>query len=623
MGSSTALPPRPVLVFDGDCGFCRRWLARWRRITGDGVEYAPYQEAAARFPRIPPQDFARAVHWIGSDGRVCTGAHAVFRALATAPGHGAWLWLYRHAPLFAPVSEACYGAVARNRERADRITTWLWGRHVVPPGEARTVALFLRLLGLVYVAAFLSLQVQIAGLLGSDGILPAQPYLDAARAQLGAERLWLLPTVLWLGAGDAALQALCTVGALGGLLAAAGVAPAATLGVAWLSYLSLSTVGQVFLHFQWDALLLEAGFLAILLAPWRLRSRLSGDPPPSRPMLWLARWLLFRLMFCSAVVKLASGDPSWHSLTALQFHYFTQPLPPWTAWYAQQLPAWFQTASVAMMFVIEGLAPFLLFGPRRVRFLGAAAIAALQLLILLTGNYGFFNLLALVLCVPVLDDGLLSRGSPPAAPPESGRQRGRWTRRVAASLLFAISLVPLSHAFRIGDIWPGPLVEAYQLAAPLQIVNPYGLFAVMTTERPEIVVEGSRDGREWQAYEFAYKPGDPSRRPVFTTPHMPRLDWQMWFAALGSWHQNRWFLAFCQRLLDGSAPVTALLARNPFAGAPPRFVRAQLYQYRFTTPQERRESGNWWVRTLEGRYLRDLTLVHGRLAPASEADGTR
>jgi predicted DCC family thiol-disulfide oxidoreductase YuxK len=614
-------PQHPVLVFDGDCGFCRRWLARWRRVFGDNIECVPYQDAAFRFPQIPREAFARAVHLIAPGGRVCTGAEAVFRALAAAPGRRLPLWLYEHAPLVAPAAEACYRAVAGHRALADRVTTWLWGRHVVPPGESRTIALFLRLMGVVYVMAFVSLWVQIAGLVGSEGILPAQEFLSAARSQMGAERVWFLPTLLWFSASDVALQTLCAAGMLSALLAVAGVAPAGALICAWLGYLSLSTAGQEFLRFQWDGLLLEAGFIAILLAPWQRRSRLSGDPPPSRAALWLARWLLIRLMLSSAAVKLTSGDPTWRSLTALDFHYFTQPLPPWTAWYASHWPAGFHTLSALVMFAIEGAAPFLLLGPRRMRFAGAAAITILQTLILLTGNYGFFNMLTLVLCVPLLDDGLLSWGSraitAPHAPASPGR---RWPRRMAAAGLFTLSLVPLSQALKFGDRAFGPVADVFQLASPLQIVNPYGLFAVMTTDRPEIIVEGSLDGREWRAYEFKYKPGDPVRRPAFTTPHMPRLDWQTWFAALGTWRENPWFLAFCRRLLEGAPSVTALLARDPFAGAPPRYVRARVFQYRFTTPEERKRSGDWWARTLQGPYIPTLTLVGGRLSVVSAAE---
>lgn len=492
------------------------------------------------------------------------------------------------------------------------------------PGETRTVVVFLRSMGVVYLLAFVSLWVQISGLIGSEGILPVSDYLAAAQSQLGLERFWLLPTVLWLNASDVALHVVCAAGAVAALLATAGRVPGGAFALAWVCYLSLSTVGQDFLRFQWDGLLLEAGFVAILLAPWRLRDRFSVDAPPSRAVLWLARWLLFRLMLASAAVKLTSGDPTWRSLTALDFHYFTQPLPPWTAWYASHLPEGFQGLSVLVMFACEGLAPFLLFGPRRVRFVGVAAIAGLQALILLTGNYGFFNLLTLALCVPALDDGVLRRWPVPTAPPpspriEPGRGRGRWPRRAAAAVLFVMSLVPLSRALGVGTGWLGPVVSVYRLASPLQIVNPYGLFAVMTTERPEIVVEGSADGRDWRAYEFRFKPGDPARRPPFVTPHMPRLDWQMWFAALGGWRQNQWFLAFCQRLLEGSPAVDRLLARDPFPDRPPRFLRARVYRYRFSSSEQRERSGVWWTRTLGGSYVPTLTLVGGRLSAAPDS----
>jgi hypothetical protein len=323
-------------------------------------------------------------------------------------------------------------------------------------------------------------------------------------------------------------------------------------------------------------------------------------------------------MVSSSSVKLTSGDPTWHALTALDYHYWTQPLPPWTAWYASHWPAVFQKLSVRVMFACEGLAPFLILCPRRVRFLGAAAIAFLQVLIAATGNYGFFNLLSLVLCVTLLDDGLLSR-APVADTTKAGSLR-RWPRRIVVAALFLVSLVPLSHALgrRRGL---GPLDDAYRLASPLQVVNPYGLFAVLTTTRPEIVVEGSDDGRTWEAFEFKYKPGDLARRPRFVTPHMPRLDWQMWFAALGSWRQNRWFLAFCQRLLEGSPAVTARLAHDPFGDEPPRYLRARVFQYRFTTKEERAQSGDWWTRTLEGPYVPTLTLVDGRLTAVEDDTG--
>lgn len=622
---------RPLLLYDADCGFCRRWIARWQQITGDRVDYESFQSAASRFPDIPREDFAQAIHLIESDGSHTSGAEAVFRALA----HGGkrWpLWMYQRILGVAPLTEAVYRTVARHRNPADTVTNILWGRHVLPPGETRTVALFVRAMGLVFAIAIISLWVQIVSLVGQHGILPAHEFLDAVRSHFGVERLWLLPTVFWVNGGDVAIHVVCALGLMGSLVVLAGFAPAAGLLVAWAAYLSLLGIGQDFLRFQWDTLLLESGMVAILLAPWRWRLR--DAPPPPRPALCLARWLIFRLMFTSAVVKLSSGDPTWRNLTALDYHYFTQPLPPWTAWYAHHAPEWFHKLSVLAMYCSEGLAPFLIWGPRRVRMTGAAVICALQLLIMATGNYGFFNLLTLVLCIPLLDDGLWIRNArdepmacgvtgatAPERLPTTPRARSRVSipRTVIVSLIFLATLVPFAGAFKIDVRRVRPVAVLARLVAPFYVANHYGLFAVMTKTRPEIIVEGSRDGVEWKAYEFRYKPGDVMRRPRMCTPHMPRLDWQMWFAALGDVRENRWFLVFCWRLLEGSPDVRGALAVDPFGDTPPKYIRATVYMYEFTTAEEREATRAWWKRTERGAYVRTLMLQNGELAPAPES----
>ncbi len=608
---------RPLLIWDGDCGFCRDWIGRWRAVTGNRVEYAPYQQVAADFPEIPIERFRSAVQLIEPDGRHSSGAEAVFRALARAPRQGAWLWTYRRIPLFRATCEAAYRFVAGHRPTFTGLTRWIWGPHVTPPGERLTSWIFLRLLGLVFVGAFLSLWIQVIGLVGDRGIIPARAFLDFVAARIGPERYWELPTLMWLHHGDGMLHTLCAAGTLGGLALAAGLAPGIGLLLAWFCYLSLASVCREFLWFQWDSLLLEAGFLALFLVPWKLRSRPSDAAP--RAGIWLLRWLLFRLMISSALVKLASGDATWRSLTALTYHYQTQPLPPWTAWYAKQLPVAFQRLSALVMFVIEGLVPFLIFAPRRVRFMGAWAVIFLQSLIVLTGNYGFFNTLSIALCVMLFDDGFwpwrwgVSARTP--APPRS-ESPPRRARTVVAVALLALSLAPLVGTWRRSPPWLGPIPAIERALSPLRIVSSYGLFAVMTTQRLEIVIEGSADGATWRPYEFKWKPGDVGRRPEFTTPHMPRLDWQMWFAALGSVRDNPWFIALCQRLLEGSKPVLSLFARNPFEGAPPRYLRASLYEYRFTDAAARRADGAWWRRESAGPYTPVLTMVEGRLSIA-------
>jgi hypothetical protein len=417
-----------------------------------------------------------------------------------------------------------------------------------------------------------------------------------------------------MDSSDAFLNFQCAAGTVLSVLLIFGLAPAPCLFLLWLIYLSLATIGRDFLSFQWDNLLLEAGFLAIFLAPLQLLPRPTREAPPSRLVVWLLRLLLFKLMFSSGCVKLLSGDPTWRNLTALMFHYQTQPLPTWPGWYAQQLPAWFQKFSCAAVFAIEIGAPCLIFAPRRIRFAGGALLAGLQLLILLTGNYTFFNWLTLALCLLLLDDFLLAkiippklrRWLPPGPQPSMVNHPRRWPRPlliVVAAIVLAGSGFMLAATLGFQSPLLAPFGWVAEQLAPFRSVNNYGLFAVMTTQRNEIIVEGSNDGVNWLAYEFKYKPGDVNRRPAFVAPFQPRLDWQMWFAALGSAGQNPWFESFCQRLLQGSPDVLALLAKNPFPDHPPRFIRAEFYNYHFTSLAEKRATGAWWRREFIGEYL--------------------
>jgi hypothetical protein len=319
-------------------------------------------------------------------------------------------------------------------------------------------------------------------------------------------------------------------------------------------------------------------------------------------------------MFMSGVVKLASGDPTWHDLTALNYHYWTQPLPTPLAWYAAQLPQWTMQVSTLITFFIELIIPFTFFMPRRIRFIGAFLTILLQVVIILTGNYTFFNWLTLALCILLFDDdalrGLFTRRWRTIVQPRASATKRVIVVVLAVVLIFVGALQVLSLLDRRINprTMPAPLAEVYRRVTGLHLVSGYGLFAVMTTTRPEIVVEGSADGETWLPYEFKYKVGDVSRPPVFVAPHQPRLDWQMWFAALGSYRSNPWFVSFVRHLLLGSPDVLDLLDTNPFADAPPTFVRAQLYQYRFTTAAERVDTGAWWVREEAGSYLPPVSL---------------
>ena len=481
--------------------------------------------------------------------------------------------------------------------------------------------LFLRVLGVIYLAAFISFGTQIIGLIGKEGILPVQNLLHAAGLKVGPERYWLLPTVCWLDASDNFLKFLPAAGAVLSFVLILGIAPTPILILLWLLYLSLVSAGQDFMEFQWDNLLLEVGFLAIFLAPLRMLPKSTEDSPAPKMPLWLFRWLLFRLMFSSGVVKLMSGDPTWRNLTALNFHYETQPLPTWIGWYFHQLPFWFQKLSVLVTFIAELIVPFFIFGPRPVRLIGCGALVLFQVLIALNGNYCFFNLLAIALCLLLIDDFVWLRGTvtggarlgqePALAVTVPVRWR-QWIIAPIAAVIVLVSGMQLVRLFRIRVKWPIPLVALYQSVAPFRSVNSYGLFAVMTTSRPEIIIEGSNDGTKWLAYEFKWKPGDLKRRPGFVAPHQPRLDWQMWFAALSGYRENPWFMNFMTRILEGSPPALRLLKRNPFPGKPPRFLRAVVYDYHFTGFATKRSQGTWWRRDPKGLYCPILSLKRGQ-----------
>ena len=491
-------------------------------------------------------------------------------------------------------------------------------RPAAVPSTRVTAWLFLRALGVIYLVAFVSLGLQIRGLVGEHGVEPIHDLMDDARRffdaqHVGVDRYRQMPTLAWVDSSDVSLVGECTAGAALAVLVIVDILPGPSLVLLWGLYLSVGVAGQDFLSFQWDILLTEAGFLAIFLAPWQRHLRPPRDHAPSLLSVWLLRWLGFRLMVESGAVKLLSGDATWRHLTALTFHFQTQPLPTWIGWYAHQLPAWWQMASCALMFVIELGAPWLVFAPRRGRLAGFAAVVALQILILLTGNYGFFNYLTIAICFLWLDDGFLARAMPArlwrllGGPGGDAVPRSPFhaVRRHAAPAAVALVVVPVSIAQFTGISSPlfAPVRAAAAWLQPLRTVNSYGLFAVMTTRRLEIQIEGSDDDVTWKPYAFRYKPGDAAARPRFVAPYQPRLDWQMWFAALGTARQNPWFTNLCVRLLQGSPDVLGLLASNPFPDRPPRYVRAELYDYRFTTYAERRATGAWWVRTPVGEYL--------------------
>jgi predicted DCC family thiol-disulfide oxidoreductase YuxK/uncharacterized membrane protein YphA (DoxX/SURF4 family) len=623
------LPPaKPLLVFDGDCRFCRRWIARWKNATGEAVDYLPFQDAtvAARFPEIPRQDFEEAVHLILPDGSVCRGAEAVFKSLAQGGRYRWLLGLYRKVPGFADLSDLLYEEVALHRSALSTLDRIYAGPGIQPPAYTWVRFAFLRGLALIYLIAFGSFWLQMDGLIGSHGIAPVQDVMamvkaQVAQAHIGLDRFHLVPTFAWWGASDQALHWQCALGAGCALALLAGIAPTVMLFLLWALYLSLCSVSAPFLNFQWDNLLLETGFLAIFFAPLQFWERPSRQSRPSALLLWLLRWLMFRLMFESGCVKLMSADFSWWNLSALRVHYETQPLPTWIGWYAHQWPPAVQTICTAAMFAIELVVPVFIFSGRRLRLAAAGIFAAFQVIILLTGNYTFFNWLTILLCIPLLDDTALMsfrKGTDAEKEPDPATFRAaRWPWPVTLALTLVIvplTMIPFLGSAGVKQAWPAPVVWMYGWAQPFRTFNGYGLFATMTQKRPEIIVQGSDDGSHWKDYAFKYKPGNLRRAPGFIAPHQPRLDWQLWFAALDGPRRSPWFFGFEKCLLENSPPVLALMGPNPFPKQPPKYVRALVYEYHFTDRATRRANGEWWRRDFKGLYVPPLSLEDLRRA---------
>jgi predicted DCC family thiol-disulfide oxidoreductase YuxK len=585
----------PLLVYDGDCQFCAYWARYWQKLTGDAVSYRPYQEVALQYPQIPIADFQRGVQYLTPGGYRASAAEASFLTLRHARGKGYWLTLYRKLPGFAALSEWTYAFIAAHRPAFYRISLFLWGRNFGPPHYDLVSFVFLRLLGLIYLSAFVSFGVQALGLIGSHGILPIADLVKLISGSAGVERFFLMPMLFWINASDVAIRLVCWAGAGFSLLLICNVLPRLSLVALYVLYLSLLYGGQAFMSFQWDTYLLEAGFLSLLLSFARI------------PGIWLLRWLLFRFMFMSGVVKLSSGDPNWWNLSALSYHFFTQPLPTPLAWYAAHLPSSVLRFATGGVFFIELFLPFLIFCPRRLRFAAGFGILLFQSSILLTGNYNWFNLQTMLLCLLLFDDAALRKCLPQRLALALSRRALPHASRTASLvigacgvLLVFLSLVQMDTRF--GGDPPTALRKMDEWSEPLRLVSSYGLFAVMTTERNEIIIEGSDDGAEWHEYEFRYKPGDVARRPPWNVPHQPRLDWQMWFAALDDPRRVNWFPHFLERLLENEPTVTALLEKNPFADKAPRFIRAQFYSYAFSSDDDRRR-GLWWQRRPLGLYF--------------------
>ena len=500
---------------------------------------------------------------------------------------------------------------------------------------------FLRGLGLIYLIAILSWASQVALLVGSDGLTPANLFLENVEEALenrGESPFFALPNLFWLtGASDFALHFVCLCGIVFSLLVLFGRFTGISLLALWVIYLSLVQTGGVFMSFQWDILLLEAGFLALFLTSWRMRSPWRNPEPLNliQKIALVFSWLLIaKLMFFSGWVKLAWASELqpewWPDRTALDFHYMTQPLPTWTAWHMHHAPEWVHAVSIWLMYFVEILLPFAILLGRWGRVTAAIGFSFLMITIMATGNYTYFNWLTILLCIPLVPDSLWPKWirnglqfSPIGIPNPVPRHTFRLQLGISIVCFSILGLLQLHTILRDLHQAPKPMISENPnpewldrfagVFQPFRIASGYGLFRTMTTSRPEIILEGSNDGENWLAYDFEWKVDELGDRPRFVAPHQPRVAWQFWFAALrADFQKDRsnapWIESLIIQLLENDPEVRSLIKHSPFPDAPPRFLRLQLYDYEFTTPEEKAETGNWWKRELLGTYLRPVAL---------------
>jgi len=476
-----------------------------------------------------------------------------------------------------------------------RISDWLFA----PDQDRIGISwLFLKALAIIYLGAFLSLAVQIDGLVGQNGIIPFDERLAHVYSIYG-ELAWLrLPTIFWIDSSDTILIGAAYAGCVFAVLLFLGLFQRTSLIALFVLYLSLFHAGQTFINFQWDYLLLESGFLAIFLV--------GG---PNRLIVFLFHWLLFRLRFLSGFSKLQSEDPAWSGFETLKYYFETQPLPHVGSWYAHQLPEWVLRSGTATVLFAELVVPFFIFLPRPFRLFAAAITILIQLAIIATSNHNFINLLTIVLCLFLLDDRIgRSQNKNDLPSIQSAGLNRSWFQPVlrgitlAAAALVLFTSISMMSMMLMNRHLPDSMMTAMHWLRAYGVGNIYHVFPAMQTERQELIVQGSHDGHEWQTYVFKYKPTYTNQAPAFIVPHQPRLDWMMWFVPTQNPVLLPWFDRFIEQLYRNEPTVTALLAENPFTEQAPRYIRILSYRYRFSTQEERAHDGHWWKAEYLGQF---------------------
>jgi Lipase maturation factor len=463
----------------------------------------------------------------------------------------------------------------------------------------------LRMLGFVYAVAFLVAAQQLVPLVGEHGLTPATHYFERVQEHFGSRSAaaMQLPSFFWFGISDQGLAIFAWIGFGLSLVVLGGYANAILLAILWAMYMSIIHVGQIWYGYGWETQLLETGFLSIFLCPL-----LDPRPfPKCRPpilVIWLFRWLGFRIMIGAGMIKLR-GDPCWRNLTCLYYHYETQPVPNPISRYLHFAPHWFHKFGTAWNHLIELIVPWFSFGPRRARHIAGILLVTFQIFLIISGNLSFLNYVTIIPFLACFDDTFLRRVLPGLIVRRAERaaqqsEPSRINNVVAVALSVLVAYLSIAVVTNL-------LSERQMMNTSfdrLSLVNTYGAFGAVGKERDEIIFEGTEDAvitgdTKWREYEFKAKPGEPNRRPPFIAPYQPRIDWQIWFAAMASPAEYPWTLHFVWRLLHNDPGTLSLIANNPFPVSPPRYIRARLYRYRFAPPGD----PAWWKREPIAEWL--------------------
>jgi len=491
----------------------------------------------------------------------------------------------------------------------EKIARYMWESSKATKGYWLTRFVFMRLLGFIYFFAFLSLATQVIPLIGDSGLLPADNYLENIGSRFGSkiDAFIALPSIFWLGVSDNALSILSWIGVILSLVVLIGYANSILMFVLWALYMSFVHIGQTWYGYGWEIQLLEIGFLAIFIVPFFEMKPFPKTPPPV-PIIWLLRWLTFRLYIGTGLIKL-KGSECWTDLTCLFYHYETQPIPNLLSPYFHFLPQWFHKLGVLYAHFASLIAPFFIFWPRYGRYIAGSVLILFQVILLFNGNYAFLNFLAIISTVAVFDDKLFRRILPKfiVKKAERAEKDAKFSGdQFIVSWIVVIFVVMLSVPVVVNLLSNNQAMNTS--FNQLHIVNTYGAFGSIGTIRHELIIQGTSDfvvdeNTIWKEYEFKYKPGDVYRTPPIIAPYQPRIDWQIWFAAFSNYQREPWMMHFVWKLLHNDPGTLSLIDSNPFPDDPPNFIRIEFYRYEFLEPG----SDAVWKRSYLGRWLNPVS----------------